>query len=51
MASALTSENALSIEYDESTVCDVCKDVSIITVYGMQLLTVIDQCYIVTRNG
>lgn len=26
MASALTSENALSIEYDESTVCDVCKD-------------------------
>eukprot|EP00731_Ephydatia_muelleri_P038104 Em0655g3a len=26
MAEALTSENALSIEYDESTVCDVCKD-------------------------
>ena len=29
MASALTSENALSIEYDESTMCDVCKDVSL----------------------
>eukprot|EP00731_Ephydatia_muelleri_P038954 Em1006g4a len=36
MAEALTSENALSIEYDESTVCDVCKDVSVITMYGIQ---------------
>ncbi len=33
MARAIATEEGLGIEYDEQTVCDVCQDVSVYSVY------------------